>query len=161
MYFGHINESPDPSRCYPAAIAEVIEHLRVTDFASKDVGSYPLRGKDIYVQVIDTATRSLNETKPEFHHKYLDVHFLVRGVERIGFACDTKDHTVVESHPERDLYFYDSAGNAENFVNMAPGCFAVFYPWDIHRPAVALDEPMSIRKVVVKVALHLITGTGA
>jgi len=38
---------------------------------------------------------------------------------------------------------------------MEAGSFAVFFPWDIHRPACAINEPASIRKVVVKIRLSL------
>ncbi|HSD39288.1 MAG TPA: YhcH/YjgK/YiaL family protein [Rhodocyclaceae bacterium] len=156
MYFGHIDSVVNVDAVYPAAIATALRYLAKTDLAGLAPGKYPIQGDDIYVQVIDMPTRDLSETRPEFHHKYLDVHCLVAGKERIGFATDTLDHVVVESLPERDLYFYDSAGPAENFITMTPGSFAVFFPWDVHRPGVADGEPMAIRKIVVKVALSAV-----
>ncbi|MFA9441819.1 YhcH/YjgK/YiaL family protein [Uliginosibacterium sp. sgz301328] len=154
MYFGHIDSVADADKVYPAAIAKALRYLATTDLAALAPGKYSIQGDDIYVQVIDTPTRDLSETRPEFHHEYIDVHCLVHGKERIGFATDTHDHKVVESLPERDLYFYDSAGPHENFLTMTPGSFAVFFPWDVHRPAVADGEPMAIRKIVIKVAMR-------
>lgn len=56
---------------------------------------------------------------------------------------------------ERDLIFYKNVEN-EGFIHAVPGCVSVFFPCDIHRPAVAVNEPMTVRKVVVKVKTTLI-----
>ena len=37
-----------------------------------------------------------------------------------------------------------------------PGCFCVFFPTDVHRPAVEDGVPMTVRKVVVKVSIELL-----
>ena len=36
---------------------------------------------------------------------------------------------------------------------MQPGSYAMFFPWDVHIPAIQVDAPAPIRKIVVKVAL--------
>ena len=44
----------------------------------------------------------------------------------------------------------------EGFITSTPGCFCVFFPTDVHRPACADGEPMTVRKVVVKVSTELL-----
>jgi len=41
---------------------------------------------------------------------------------------------------------------------MTPGSFAILLPNDVHRPCCAVDQPMPIRKVVVKVRVALLNG---
>ena len=36
---------------------------------------------------------------------------------------------------------------------MQPGSYAMFFPWDVHIPAIQVEEPAKIRKIVIKVAL--------
>ena len=36
---------------------------------------------------------------------------------------------------------------------MRRGMFVVMYPWDLHRPLVALHEPMRVRKAIMKLAV--------
>lgn len=118
-------------------------------------GVYEIQGKDMYAQVFDAETGSVEEKRPEVHEKYLDVQFLASGEERLGFTPDTGKYEVDERFDERDLIFYKQVEN-EGFIEARPGCFCVFFPTDVHRPAVAAKEPMTVRKVVVKVRTTLL-----
>ena len=44
----------------------------------------------------------------------------------------------------------------ECFIEARPGCYSVFFPEDIHRPACASGQPMTVRKVVVKISVKLL-----
>lgn len=56
---------------------------------------------------------------------------------------------------DRDLIFYKKVEN-ECFIEARPGCYSVFFPEDIHRPACASGQPMTVRKVVVKISVKLL-----
>ena len=154
MIFSSIH-SNDDFRAYPAVLRRVIDYLKSNDFEKMEPGVYDLEGKDIYVQVFDAETGPVQERRPESHENYLDVQFLVTGEEKLGFTPNTGTYEVAEHILERDLIFYKSVEN-EGFVYATPGCFTIFFPCDIHRPAVAASEPMVVRKVVVKVRTTLI-----
>ena len=54
----------------------------------------------------------------------------------------------------RDICFYKNNPNArEGVIEMQPGSYAMFFPWDVHIPAIQVGEPAKIRKIVIKVAL--------
>jgi YhcH/YjgK/YiaL family protein len=55
---------------------------------------------------------------------------------------------------ERDVTFYKALVPDSSIV-LSPGCFAVLYPEDVHRPqaSVVEDAPGKVTKVVVKVAI--------
>ena len=118
-------------------------------------GVYEIQGKDIYAQVFDAETGAVSEKKPESHKDYLDIQYLASGEEKLGFTMLKEEYEVEEYIKERDLIFYKNVEN-EGFITAVPGCFSVFFPCDVHRPAVAVHEPMTIRKVVVKVKATLI-----
>lgn len=54
----------------------------------------------------------------------------------------------------RDIKFYKNNANArEGVIEMQVGSYAMFFPWDVHIPAIQVGEPAYIRKIVLKVAL--------
>ncbi len=154
MIFSSIYNGDD-IRHYPEAIQKAIEYLKSNDFNSMETGVYEIQGKEIYAQVFDAETAPAEEKRPEVHEKYVDVQFLASGREKIGFSVDTGKYEVDERIDERDLIFYKSVEN-EGFIEVVPGCYSVFFPTDVHRPAVAAGEPEKIRKVVVKVAVSIL-----
>ncbi len=155
MIYGHITELESVSKYAPALLMRGLKHLAETDFMSKEPGKYELEGTDLFVQVIETTTKELENAKPETHKKYIDIQFLVQGEERIGFgSLSDKNKVTEELLEERDILFFDNI-ECESFINMKPGNFAVFFPDDMHRPACKVNEPMNIRKVVVKVKYDL------
>ncbi len=147
--------SNDSYESYPDAVKRAINYLKANDFVNMEPGVFELEGKIMYAQVFDAQTEAAHLKKPEVHEKYLDVQFLASGKEKLGFTPDTGSYQIDEKFEERDLIFYKSVEN-EGFITATPGCFCVFYPFDVHRPAVAADEPMTVRKVVVKVSLDLL-----
>lgn len=154
MIFSSIYAKDDVNK-YPKAIQTAIEYLKSNDFVAMEPGVYEIQGKDIYAQVFDAETGAAAERRPEVHEKYIDVQFLASGEEKLGFTPDSGKYEVDERIDERDLIFYKSVEN-EGFIVATPGCYSMFFPEDVHRPAVAVDEPMKVRKVVVKVKVALL-----
>jgi len=156
MIFGHISHADDILSCVPESLKIAIKHLQVTDFDQLPTGSYELQGKDIYVQVIDMGTKDPQIAKPEIHHSYIDVQFLVKGQEKIGVARDSGNNIIQEDLlEERDILFYEGLEN-EFYIMMTPGNFAIFFPEDVHRPGCKAGEKSFIRKVIVKVKVNLV-----
>lgn len=154
MIASSIYAGDDLSR-YPEPIRKALRYLQANDFTAMEPGVYEIEGSDIYAQVFDLTTAPSQEKKPEFHRNYIDVQFLASGEEYLGFAPDKGQSTVVEAHPEKDLYFYDKAPD-EMLIKAEPGSYTIFFTNDIHRPGIMVNDPMTVRKVVVKVRQSLI-----
>jgi biofilm protein TabA len=152
MIFGNVNNNDDIS-IYPQAIQKAIKYLKENDLVSMEPGRYEIDGDNMIVQVIDAQTGDRSEKRPEVHRKYVDVQFLAKGEERIAFYPDMQDNEIEEELLEaRDIIFYKNNQNVrESIVEMEPGCFAIFFPNDVHVPAIAVSKAMTIRKIVVKV----------
>lgn len=57
----------------------------------------------------------------------------------------------IESHPDRDLYFFKGR-KGETRVHLTPGSFVICFPEDLHRPLCSGPEgPVQLKKAVVKV----------
>ena len=146
----------DNVKNYPEAIQKAIAYVTNTDFSQLEDGVYEIDGKKMYAQVFNFTSKQKDECKPELHKKYLDVQFWICGEELFGIAPSNGVGACTEEILERDLYFYDGVAN-ESFVHATKGCYAVFFPNDVHRPGVCVDgKPLDFRKVVVKVSLELL-----
>ncbi len=154
MIFSSINLDYK-SKHYSPAIIKALDFLKNTNFDNLEDGVYEIEGKDIYAQVFHKLTQEFDATRPETHEKYLDLQYLITGEEKIGTAILTDTYEVDEKIGERDLIFYKSAYD-ESFINMKPGYFCVLFTDDVHRPALALDKSLEIRKVVIKISTSLI-----
>ena len=154
MIFSSIYANDDLKK-YPAAIAKAITYLTETDFDHLADGVYEIDGKMMYAQVFTFTSKPASECKPELHRNYLDVQFWINGEEKFGVAPINGVGNCIEEILERDLYFYDGVAN-ESFVHATKGCYAVFFPNDVHRPGTVVDEPLTYRKVVVKVHKDLL-----
>lgn len=125
------------------------------EFLNKEVGKYELDGDNIFYQVIETETEDLDLRQAESHRLYLDVQFVVKGEEKIGITPLKSDYKIKEYIEDRDLIFYESVDN-EGYIIANEGCISVFFPEDIHKPQVAVNEPSFEKKVVVKVKASLL-----
>lgn len=141
---------------YPAAIVRALDFLKHTDLASLPGGRHEIEGSLMYANVDDVQTKEFSATKPESHKEYIDIQFMVCGEENMGFFVDSGLVAPIESYPERDCYFYPNEAHDEGVIHCPEGYYTVFFPSDIHRPLLAVHEPISIRKVVVKVHVSLL-----
>ena len=154
MIFASANAQECPCK-YPAAIEAALKWIAENDVAHMEAGTYEVQGRDIYAMVQDITTQPAEVRRPERHNNYLDIQYIVSGVERMGYVPYTGKETVQEDPEGKDATFYqDLVG--ETFVDVTPGCYCVFFSNDIHRPGCAAGEPCAVRKVVMKVNQSLI-----
>lgn len=85
----------------------------------------------------------------------MDIQYIVSGVERMGYVPYTGKETVLEDPEGKDVTFYQNL-EGETFVDVAAGCYCIFFSNDIHRPGCAAGEPGSVRKAVVKMKQSLV-----
>ena len=124
-----------------------LKFLSETDFTKMDLGRYELQGDDIFYMVQRYETDP-NKTISEAHKKYIDIQFMVDGEEIIGVAPISCEKTETEAKPENDVWFYECKTEP---LTLIKNSFMVLYPNDLHCPGVAVNEPLSCLKVVVKV----------
>lgn len=154
MIFASVNAVECPYK-YPAALQTAFEWLKAQDLAHMEAGTYELQGKDLYIMIQDFSTQPAEVRRPERHNDYLDVQYIVSGVERMGYVPYTGKETVAEDPEGKDVTFYRDL-EGETFVDVTPGCYCIFFSNDIHRPGCAAGEPCNVRKAVVKMKQSLL-----
>ncbi len=115
-------------------------------------GRYPIQGEEIFANVQKLTTKPKEEKKWEKHRKYIDIQYLIKGVEcfGVGFSSDFKEILLPYSEKNDIEFLRDSK---HNYINLQEGEFAVFYPNDIHAPMLSVEEDIEIKKVIVKVRI--------
>jgi len=135
-----------------AHFAKVFEILKDITLAQKEDGKYPLDGDKIYYTIQRYTTKPLSEGNLEAHRKYIDIQFILTGVELFGYA-PVKDLTVAEEYnPQKDIAFFNTPKDITK-VKLEPGFFCILFPDDAHLPCCHLAEPAEVRKVVIKIGI--------
>lgn len=117
--------------------------------ASVGTETQKLEGNALYVTRFDYDTVPFEETFFEAHKKYLDIHVMVKGCERVDIA-NPEGLTLDENKGD----FYGYHGAAEQSVLLRPGDFLVVFPGDAHRLKIAVDKPEPVSKVVFKIQVY-------
>ena len=135
-----------------ARLGTALQYIAETDFSNVDDGEYHLDGDKVFVRVNRYTTEAKDSKKPESHNAYIDVQYLGEGTEKIYYTAKTEVHKVTEDYAaDRDLLFYADAGEKDS-VTLGDGVFAIFFPWELHRPGChALHGGCAAQKIVVKV----------
>ncbi len=150
MITGHLHNIDEIKKYLNPSLQAGLEYIQRTDFCAMEKGKYIVDG-DNYATIDSYQTKNKSEKKPESHVKYIDIQYIVEGMELIGHSFLSGDNEVVEDLLiERDLLFYKD-GLLESDLVMIPGMFAIFFPWDVHRPGCAAGKPDMVKKVVIKV----------
>lgn len=131
-------------------LRRALRYLATTDWESSATGRRAFEGDDIFALVSDYDTRPAETVPWEAHRRYIDVQYVHRGTERIGHA-PIATLTCGEYDGARDLVSAEGHGA---FITLTAGMFAIFWPHDVHRPGIAVDRPVAVRKVVFKVAVQ-------
>ena len=83
----------------------------------------------------------------EAHRNYLDLQYIVKGEETVGWAPLETLEVAKEYDPEKDISMH--TGHVD-FVRVQAGYCYVVFPEDGHMPGVHLDEPHDFVKLVIK-----------
>lgn len=108
-----------------------------------------LEGDALYVTRFTYDTLPLEETFFEAHRRYLDIHLMMEGEERVDIASP-QGLTLFEQKGD----FYAYRGQAEQTLILRPGSFLVVFPEDAHRIKIQVDGPKTVSKVVFKVLVY-------
>ncbi|WP_455488351.1 N-acetylneuraminate anomerase [Haemophilus sp.] len=148
--------SPNFKVGLPKVIAEVCDYLNTLDLNALENGRHDINDQ-IYMNVMEPETAEPSRKKAELHHEYLDVQVLIRGMENIEVGANYPDLSKYESYNEADDYQLCADIDDKFTVTMKPKMFAVFYPYEPHKPCCVVNgKTEKIKKLVVKVPVKLI-----
>ena len=87
----------------------------------------------------------------ESHRKFVDIQILLKGLERIKVYDSSQVEISEPYNDETDCVFYQKPKNCHSDIVIQEGWMGVFFPDDIHNPQLTVNQPIEIKKVVIKV----------
>lgn len=152
MLTGNIKNIADIYPYLNVSLQKALTYISNTDFTKIPKGEYEIEGRNLFFRVNTYTTEPKEDRRPERHLKYIDVQFLAEGRETVWYTPYRKDCVEIENNAEaNDVIFYADAGE-KNAVTLSSGDFAIFFPWEIHRPNCSTPEGCTaVKKIVLKV----------
>jgi YhcH/YjgK/YiaL family protein len=118
------------------------------EILSLENGKYEIDGEDIYAIVSEYKSKNESDGKFEAHKKYIDIQFVAKGTELIGYAPANQQEILSNYNDEKDIMFFTGE---KSFIKIESGMFAVFFPNELHMPGIKSSSSEEVKKVVVKV----------
>jgi YhcH/YjgK/YiaL family protein len=129
-------------------ISKAFDYLSKTDFTKIELSKYDIDGDNIFALVNEYNTKDESEGKLEAHKKYIDVQFVAKGRELMGYAPLENQKAIDEYNEKNDITFYSGE---KTFTLVNEGIFAIFFPTDVHMPGIKVEKSEYVKKVVIKV----------
>jgi len=127
--------------------ADVVEFLKGHDLLTLETGKYPIKDKDLFLNLQVAKQRTKETALLETHVEMIDIQIPVTAAETFGYIplCDLP---AFDYNAEKDITKYGET-KAQTYVTVNPGQFAIFFPQDGHAPCIT-DAP-EIKKAIFKV----------
>lgn len=123
-------------------------YLKFTELSQLKPGKYLIDGENVFALVTEGPAKLIDTTKWESHRHYQDIHYVVKGKEKIGVAAISSLVLTDAYNPARDILFYKGEGK---YYRADTGNFFIFFPKDGHRPGLKVQGDEVVKKIVVKV----------
>ena len=128
-----------------------LEHITPEFLAAiRDNQRVELQGDQVYCTRFTYETIPQEESFFEAHRRYLDIHIMVEGEERVD-VNRPEDLKLTDAQEGNDFYAYQ--GESWHSTVLKPGEFLVVFPGDAHRIKVQVDGPKTVSKAVFKVCI--------
>jgi biofilm protein TabA len=139
----------DVYRSLSPLFARAIDYARNAT-TSHPLGRHAIEGDDLFAIAQTYTTKPFEQTRWEAHRRYIDLQLMLEGEERMDVVDLENAHPIDPFDAEKDVGFYTCKSPATPLVVRANE-FAIFYPHDVHRPTIAVADPMPIWKLVLKI----------
>ncbi|MDB4583478.1 YhcH/YjgK/YiaL family protein [Draconibacterium sp.] len=130
---------------------QAFKFLQTADFKNMPLGKQELEGDHLFINLDEYISRDKKDTRYESHKKYIDIQYVVEGEELMGITTLDKVQVTDPYDEEKDVGFFEYEGG--NYVKTTPDNFVIFFPEDVHRPMMKVNENAPVRKIVVKILI--------
>lgn len=153
MILGYVGNTEKEAIVKLPALQKGPQYLRDTDFSTLEIGKHSIDGDNMFAIVSEYVPDVKENRKAETHNKYIDIQYIAAGEEIMGFADLANGTEKPEGYlADKDATFYSTV-KEEIDITVKQGMFAVFFPWDIHRPGCVSQPGVKVRKVVLKIKM--------
>jgi len=114
-------------------------------------------GEDAYAIFVNDVPKDFAQSNWEVHKKYIDVHYVIEGKEKVAgvpFTKTIEDAVVTPFNDASDIGYYKfDAFDSSKYAIATPENFFIYFPGEAHRPHLKVDPAVAekMKKVVIKV----------
>lgn len=123
--------------------------LRKVNLDTIRPGKYPIDGDSVFATVTENPTKDFENTKWEFHKKFIDIQMVIKGSEKMGILPIDKLTVTDVYNDKKDVGF--GISDEGEFCLAEAGTFLIFFPGDAHRPNIKTEGCDKDKKIVIKV----------
>ena len=127
--------------------ADVVEFLKSHDLNAMEPGKYPIRGKNLFLNLDLAKGKTKEEAVLETHVEMIDIQVPLSCCETFGYT-PLNDLPQFEYNAEKDITMYGDT-KPQTYVTLKPCQMVIFFPQDGHAPCVA--EEKEFKKAIFKV----------
>lgn len=109
---------------------------------------YPFDGGFVFFQ--EGQTKPLEEAQFEAHRLYVDVQVVLAGSEYLAWSKLADLTEMVAYDQEKDVQKFTGAD--QYVLKITEGMAYICFPWDGHKAVFHIQQPLSYRKAVIKLA---------
>ena len=126
---------------------DVVEFLKSHDLKTMEVGKYPIKDKDLFLNLTVAKGKTKEAAVLETHIEMIDIQIPISCAETFGYTplCNLPDF---EYNAEKDITKFGDT-MAQTYVTVNPGQMAIFFPQDGHAPCISGEA--EIKKAIFKV----------
>jgi biofilm protein TabA len=130
---------------------KAFEYIGKNNLEEMEPGFYEIEGEELFLNLVEYETKSINERVWESHKKYIDIKVIVEGNEFIGY--ELFDRMIIkEDYDEKDdIYLLE--GSLQSKVMLEKGDFIICFPQDAHMAGMMVNGHEKVRKAVFKIKL--------
>lgn len=145
----------DYAKSLPPIFARLCGTLKSLDLANLALGWQDLED-GIRMNVMAFETSPAEGKQAEIHRKFADIQLLIDGEEMIEYGLKQPDLAKYDEYRDEDDYQLTDAIDDKNELILKPNMFAIFLPYEPHKPGNSVNGNKVLKKLVVKVPVELL-----
>lgn len=127
--------------------ADVVEFLKKHDLNALEIGKYPIKDKELFLNLQVAKGRTREAATLETHIEMIDIQIPLSCEETFGYT-PLGNLPDIDYNAEEDITKYGDV-MAQTYVTLRPGQMVIFFPQDGHAPCIVSES--EIKKAIFKV----------
>lgn len=147
MIFGNI-KNLHIYRGISKKLDKAIDFILKNEFIFSPVGKNII-DDEIFYNIQECKTKKVEDSYFEIHKKYIDIHIVIDGEEKIAFSSNENLNPVDKFDYTSDCQFLK--GNYSEVFNMNTKNFLIIFPEEAHMPLITFTSSNLLKKAVFKI----------
>lgn len=128
------------------AVGNILSFIKNNDLKSIACGRYDI-SEGLFVNIFESQTKE-DDGVFEEHREYVDIHYLIDGVENIKYKTCEKCKELSDYDKNGDYQLFEVDTNES--VSLEEGDMAIFFTREKHKPCLTCKNSCTIKKAVFK-----------